>query len=80
VVLVITPGERRALQMLADGTAMCAVADQLGTTEPETAARLSGLFARMGAASRADAVSVALRRGLLTSVHQRREPSEPGPA
>lgn len=76
--LVITPAERRALQMLADGTAMPAVADQLGTSERETEVRLGTLFARMGAASRADAVSVALRRGLLTSDGQR--PAAHGPA
>jgi len=65
VVLQITPHERVALQLLADGTGTRGIADRLGVSEPEVEAHLSGLFARMGAASRTEAVAAASRRGLL---------------
>jgi DNA-binding NarL/FixJ family response regulator len=65
VVLHITPHERAALQLLANGAGMHGIADQLGVSEPEVEAHLSRLFARMGAASRTEAVAAAWRRGLL---------------
>ncbi len=63
--LHITPWERTALQLLADGTATSTLADRFGTTEPDLEARLTTLFARMGVVGRSEAVAVALRRGLL---------------
>jgi len=67
VVLQITPSERTALQLLANGMAMSELARQLGIGECQIEAHLATLFARMGAAGRTDAIAAALRRGLLIS-------------
>jgi len=77
-VLHITPDERQALQMLADGTATDAIADRLGMSEREVEVRLSALFARMGATSQDTALASAFRRGLLVSSTRRdgQPPSE----
>jgi len=65
VVLHITPEERAALQLLADGTTADGMAAHLGTNEIEAEAYLTTLFVKMGAACRAEALAAALRRGLL---------------
>jgi DNA-binding NarL/FixJ family response regulator len=65
-VLQITPWERSALQLLADGAATTALARHFGTSERDLEARLKTLYARMGVLGRAEAVSVALRRGLVS--------------
>jgi DNA-binding NarL/FixJ family response regulator len=65
LVLQITPWERAALQLLADETAPGASAAQLGTSETDLEARLTVLFARMGARNRSEAINAAVRRGLL---------------
>jgi len=65
-VLQITPWERAALQLLAEGTAITALADRFRTSEADLEARLTTLFARMGVDGRSEAVAVALRRGLVT--------------
>jgi DNA-binding NarL/FixJ family response regulator len=65
LVLQITPWERTALQLLASGTATNALADRLGMNEYEVESHLNILFARMGVASRAEALDAAFRRGLL---------------
>lgn len=70
MVLQITPAERAALQLLADGRTTRAIADQLGATEYEVETRLTTLFARMGATCRTEAVAAAFRRGLLSSDEQ----------
>ena len=64
--LTITPLERAALQLLANETASDAVADRLGVHEREVDARLAALFAKMGVASRTEALADAVRRGLLS--------------
>jgi DNA-binding CsgD family transcriptional regulator len=66
-VLRITPGERSALQLLADGKATDEVASCLGISERDIDRHLATLFARMGAANRSEAVVAAGRRGLLES-------------
>ena len=66
--LHITPWERLALELLASGMATTELARSLGVTEPEMEGRLMTLFARMGAATPADAVARAWRRGLLRLV------------
>jgi DNA-binding NarL/FixJ family response regulator len=66
-VLHITPWERLALELLASGMATTELARRLDVTEPEMEGRLMTLFARMGAASAADAVASASRRGLLAA-------------
>jgi len=66
MVLRITPWERSALQLMAEGKAASELADCLRIDECEVEGRLGTLFARMGAANRNEAIAVALRRGLLT--------------
>ena len=63
--LRITPWERSALELLATGTDTNDMAARFGLTEREIQQRLSVLYERMGAASPADAIAAALRRGLL---------------
>ena len=64
--LSITPCERSALQLLADGKATDEVASSLGIAEHEVEGHLSSLFARMGATDRSEAIAAARRRGLLS--------------
>jgi len=64
--LQITPSERQALQLLADGHTTDTVAVSLGIGRLEVDPLLTRLFAAMGAACRAEAVAAAARRGLLT--------------
>jgi DNA-binding NarL/FixJ family response regulator len=65
-VLHITPWERSALQLLADGAATTVLARHFGTSERDLETRLKKLYERMGVVGRADAVAAAVRRGLLT--------------
>jgi DNA-binding CsgD family transcriptional regulator len=67
MVLLITPSERTALRLMADGKATRDIARNLGISEWAAEAHLTALFARMGAASRTEAIGAALRRGLLGS-------------
>src|SRR5262245_6374468 len=63
--LQITPWERQALQLLADGATPTHVSIGLGLSAAETEALLARIFAAMSVATRADAVAAAQRRGLL---------------
>ena len=63
--LQITPWERAALRQLADGISTSELAGRVGVSEREIEARLTSLFARMGTASRTEAIAAAFRRGLL---------------
>jgi DNA-binding NarL/FixJ family response regulator len=65
VLLHITPHERAALQLLANGVETRGIADGLGVSEPEVEAHLNRLFARMGVSGRTEAIAAAGRRGLL---------------
>jgi len=65
-VLEITPGERLALQLLAQERAAAEIAECLGVAACELGAHLDRLFSKMGASTRAEAVVAARRRGLLT--------------
>jgi len=82
--LQITPSDRRVLQLLADEKPMNEIASCLGIAVCEVDSQLAALFARMGVSTRADAVSSAWRRGLLTSrccgdTHHTRAPDIDGP-
>jgi DNA-binding NarL/FixJ family response regulator len=66
-VLQITPREREALQLLARGTDINQIAGSFGLSAVEVEWHLTRLFATMGAASREEAVAVALKRGLVTA-------------
>src|SRR5262245_32438651 len=63
--LHITPAERAALQLLADGRAGHEIAGQLGASESDLEPRLAALFARMGVTGLRDAIAAAVRRGLV---------------
>jgi DNA-binding NarL/FixJ family response regulator len=64
-VLQITPWDRQALQLLATGHTKDDVAVGLGISTQEIETQLTTLFAAMGAATQAEAIAVAQRRGLL---------------
>ena len=66
-VLHITPWERGVLERLAGGAPTTDIARQLGLNDREIESSLAMLFARMGVADRAEAVAVAVRRGLLAA-------------
>ena len=63
-VLQITPSERDALQLLAQGRDE-QIGAMLGLSPADIDPFLGALFARLGVASHADAIRVASRRGLL---------------
>ena len=65
--LRITPFERQALQLLAQGVPALDVVSYLGRDAADVPLDLAELFARLGANNRADAVATAFRRGLLVS-------------
>jgi DNA-binding NarL/FixJ family response regulator len=69
VFLQITPWERDALKLLANGTTTDEIARCLGVTVSDVEACLAALFQKMGTATRGDAVAVAFRRGLLPALH-----------
>ena len=64
-VLHITPAERAALQLLADGRTKPEIASRLRVDERDVDAWLAALFSRMDCATPVDAVAAAARRGLL---------------
>jgi DNA-binding NarL/FixJ family response regulator len=64
-VLQITPSERYALQLVAQGAPTSQIGPMLGLVPADTDPFLAALFARLGVASHADAIRVASRRGLL---------------
>jgi DNA-binding NarL/FixJ family response regulator len=72
-VLHITPSERTALQLLAEGRARHQIADSLQVSEKEIDGQLTTLFARMGVANPTEAVAAAFRRGLILSEEMRPE-------
>jgi DNA-binding NarL/FixJ family response regulator len=64
-VLHITPWERSALESLANGRSAAELAGTLQLPESEVEQRLAALFTRMGASCGTEAVTAALRRGLI---------------
>jgi DNA-binding CsgD family transcriptional regulator len=63
--LQITPGERHALRLIAQGRAFREVGQCLGVPQSEVGIHLTTLFAKLGARSRAEAVAEASRRGIV---------------
>jgi DNA-binding NarL/FixJ family response regulator len=66
LMLHITPWERNALELLAEGKGEGEIAIHLRVAESDVAVHLSRLFAALGAASRTEAVAIGMKRGLLT--------------
>ncbi len=66
-VLRITPSDRDALQLMAQGAPTGQIGAMLGLAPADIDRFLAALFTRLGVTSRTDAVSVASRRGLLMS-------------
>jgi DNA-binding CsgD family transcriptional regulator len=64
-VLQITPSERYALQLVAQGAPTSQIGTMLGLVPADIGSFLAALFARLGATSRAEAIRAASRRGLL---------------
>jgi len=64
-VLRITPSERDALQLTAQGAPTSQIGAMLGLSPADIDPFLGALFARLGVASHADAIGVASWRGLL---------------
>jgi DNA-binding CsgD family transcriptional regulator len=64
-ILQITPSERDTLQLLAQGVPRSQIGAMLGLSPGDIDPFLGALFARLGVASRAEAIRVASRRGLL---------------
>ena len=64
-VLQITPSERYALQLVAKRAPKIQIGAMLGLAPADIDRFLKALFTRLGVTSRADAVRVASRRGLL---------------
>ena len=61
----LTPRELGVLRLLADGNSNKEIAADLGISERTVKTHLSHLFAKLGVASRTEAVRVAARRGLV---------------
>jgi DNA-binding NarL/FixJ family response regulator len=61
----LTPREREVLQMLAAGLGNKAVALRLGISEHTAKFHVAQILAKLSAASRAEAVSIGIRRGLV---------------
>jgi DNA-binding CsgD family transcriptional regulator len=64
-VLQITPGERAALQSLAEGKSRGELAACLGIAEWELDSRLIALFRRMGVETEVEAAAEYVKRGLV---------------
>ena len=77
-VLLITPAEQTALQMLADGLAHHDIASNLRISECVLDAELRTLFERMGVTGRHQVIADAVRRGLVFTKKRCQEPSETG--
>src|SRR5215831_2007039 len=63
--LQITPGERHALRLIAQGKAFREVGQCLGVPQSEVGLHLTALFAKLGAQSEAEAIAEASRRGIV---------------
>lgn len=61
----LTPREREILTMLAEGLANKEIAGQLGISEHTVKFHVASIFAKLGAASRAEAVTIGFRRGMI---------------
>jgi DNA-binding NarL/FixJ family response regulator len=61
----LTQREREVLELVADGASNREVADRLGIAERTVGLYVSSILSKLGARSRTEAASIAVRRGLL---------------
>ena len=62
----LTPREREVLELLAHGLSNRRIADALAISEHTAKFHVAAVCAKLGAASRTEAVSRGVRRGLIT--------------
>lgn len=62
---MLTPREAEVLAMLAEGRGNKRIASRLGISEHTVKAHLAAIFAKLGASSRTEAVTIGARRGLI---------------
>jgi len=62
---ILTPREIEVLRMIADGLGNKQIASQLGISDHTVKFHIASVFAKLGAANRAEAVAIGVRRGLL---------------
>jgi DNA-binding NarL/FixJ family response regulator len=67
MLLQITPGERLALQWLAEGRATPDIARSFGVSEAEMRVQMTTLLEKIGAKTPVEAIAAASTRGLLTT-------------
>jgi DNA-binding NarL/FixJ family response regulator len=63
---LLTPREREVLELIAEGLPNKAIARELGISEHTAKFHVGSVLGKLGASSRAEAVTLATRRGLLT--------------
>jgi DNA-binding NarL/FixJ family response regulator len=63
----LSPRESEVLELLADGLGVAAIARQLFVSESTAKTHISKIYEKLGAANRAQAISIAMRSGLLAS-------------
>ena len=61
----LSPRESEVLTLLADGLGVAAIARQLFVSESTAKTHISKIYEKLGAANRAQAISIAMRSGLL---------------
>ena len=66
----LSPRESEVLTLLADGLGVAAIARQLFVSESTAKTHISKIYEKLGAANRAQAISIAMRSGLLGSEAQ----------
>jgi len=62
----LTPREIQVLELLAEGLANKAIAEQLGISDQTVKFHVASIYGKLGAANRTDAVRRAARRGMIT--------------
>ncbi len=63
----LSPRESEVLGLLADGFGVAAIARQLFVSESTAKTHISKIYEKLGAANRAQAISIAMRSGMLAS-------------
>jgi DNA-binding NarL/FixJ family response regulator len=61
----LTPAEISVLRLIADGNANKQIADQLSISEETVKSRVKNILSKLGANDRTQAVTIALKRGII---------------